>query len=137
MARVLAILAISLGTCSAGLAQSTNDKVRLRATVQAVVPLTSFSGAVTPVDFDSRFALTLRIESAAPAITNFSAGDVVALAIHSPALLFAGEPTKGKIYDFVLHRKIENGKVKFWGLKVQRVVKIGFDKLFANSPCSA
>src|SRR5215468_2577585 len=120
MLRLLAILAMSLCACIPGHPQSTNDEVRLQATVQAVVQLTRFSGTITPVDFDPRFALTVRIESAAPAITNFIAGAVVTLAIHSPALVFGGEPTNGKTYDFVLHRKIEDGKVRFYGLVVQK-----------------
>ena len=120
MLRSVAILAMSLCACIPAHPQSASDEVRLQATVQAVVQLTSFSGAITPVDLDPRFALTVRIESATPAITNFRAGRVVTLAIHSPALLFGGEPTKGKTYDFVLHRRIEDGKVRFYGLKVQK-----------------
>lgn len=94
----------------------------MRATVQAVVPLTSFSGQVTSVGVDPRFALTLRIESIDHAITNFSAGTVVTLAIHSPALLFGRESAKGKTYDFVLIRESENGRqARFSGLKARRV----------------
>ena len=89
----------------------------MRATVQAVVPLTSFSGRVTPVGADPRFALTVRIQSIDPSITSLSAGTVVTFAIHSPALLFAGSPVKGKTYDFALTREIEDGKVRFAGLK--------------------
>ena len=121
MLRSLAILAVSLSACNACLAQSTNDEIHLRATVQAVVPLTSFSGKVTPVDVDPRFALVVRIESAVPAVANFTEGAVVTLAIHSPSLLFAGEPKKGKTYDFLLGRKIENGKVSFFGLRVRKI----------------
>jgi len=113
MLRFLAILAMSLSACAAGQAQSTNDEIHLRATVQAVVPLTGFSGQVTPVDVDPKFALTMHIESAVPAVANFTEGAVVALAIHSPSLLFEGESANGKTYDFVLHRKIEDGKVRF------------------------
>ena len=96
MLRSLAILAISLSACAAGQAQSANDEIHLRATVQAVVPLSSFSGQVTPVDFDPKFALTVHVESAVPAVPNFTNGAVVTLAIHSPSLLFAEEPAKGK-----------------------------------------
>src|SRR5215472_10250694 len=116
MIRPLAVLALCLWARIGGQAQSTNDEVRLQATVQAIVPLTSFSGTVTPVDIDPRFALTVRIESIVPELKNFSAGTIATCAIHSPTLLFAGEPTKGRIYDFVLHREIKNGKVKFFGL---------------------
>ncbi|HWY58350.1 MAG TPA: hypothetical protein VNZ03_28050 [Terriglobales bacterium] len=116
MLRLLAILAISLSACAAGQEQHTKDEIHLRATVQAVVPLTSFSGQVTPVDVDPRFALTVHVESAIPALADFTEGSVVALAIHSPSRLFEGEPTNGKTYDFVLHRNMENGKVRFVGL---------------------
>src|SRR5215469_12443461 len=110
MIRLLAILGMSLWACAAGRAQSANDEIHLRAAVQAVVPLTSFSGTATPVDVDPRFALTVHIESVVPTVTNFSAGAAVTFAIHSPSLLFAGEPAKGKTYDFVLQREIKDGK---------------------------
>ena len=93
----------------------------MRATVQAIVPLTNFSGSVTPVAGDPRFALTVRIESIDPSITNFSAGTVATFAIHSPALLFGPKPAKGKTYDFVLTREIEDGKVRFSGLKALKM----------------
>jgi len=48
MLRSLAILAISLSACYVGPAQSNNDDLRLRATVQAAVPLTRFSGTMIP-----------------------------------------------------------------------------------------
>jgi hypothetical protein len=118
MLRVIAILAVSLSAFAVGQTQSTIDEIHLRATVQAVVPLSSFSGRVTPVDFDPRFALTVHVESAVPAVANFTEGAVVTLAIHSPSLLFAEEPTKGKAYSFVLHRKVRKGKAKFFGLRV-------------------
>jgi hypothetical protein len=116
MLRTLAVLALSLAACNAGPAQDTHDEIYLRATVQAVVPLADFSGSVTPVGADPRFALTLRIDSVVPVVANFSDGTVVTLAIHSPSLVFAGEPTKGKTYDFSLGREIENGKTVFVGL---------------------
>jgi hypothetical protein len=116
MLRFLAILAMSLSACAQGQAQSTNDEIHLRATVQAVVPLTKFSGQVTAIDVDPRFALTLRIESAVPVVANFSEGAVVALAIHSPSLLFEGESPNGKTYDFAVHRTMEDGKARFVGL---------------------
>jgi hypothetical protein len=118
MLRSLAILAISLSACYVGPAQSTNDELRLRATVQAAGPLTRFSGTITPVAGDPRFALTVLIESAVPAVDSFTEGAVVTFGIHSPSLLFAGEPTKGKTYNFSLRRKSENGKVSFFGLRV-------------------
>jgi hypothetical protein len=121
MIRSLAIVAMSLWACTAGEAQRANDEVRLRATVLAVAPLTSFSGPATPVDIDPRFALTLRIESAVPAVPGLSAGAVVTLAIHSPSKTFAGEPEKGKTYAFLLHRQMADGKVRFFGLRARKL----------------
>src|SRR5215510_12215181 len=119
MIRALAILAMSLWVCTAGQTmQSTNDEVRLRATVQAVVPLTDFSGTMTPVDIDPLFALTVCVESVVPKVPNFSAGAVVTLGIHSPSRLFAVEPTKGKTYDFVLHREGRDGKARFYWMSL-------------------
>jgi len=96
------------------------QKIHLRATVHDVVPLTDFSGKVTLVDFDPKFALTVRIESVDPAVSGFAAGAVISFAIHSPALLFREDVTKGKTYDFSLEREIEHGKVRFFGLKVEK-----------------
>ena len=95
---------------------SKNNEVHLRAEVEAVVPLTNFSGEAIPVDFYSRFALSLRVESVEPVIKEFGSGGVVTFAIHSPSLLFAGEPKKGKPYDFYLYRNANNGRTPFFGL---------------------
>jgi NTF2 fold immunity protein len=118
MLRFLVILAMCLSACAAGQAQTVNDEIHLRAIVQAVVPLTSFSGQVTLVDVDPRFALTVHIESTVPAVANFSAGAVVTLAIHSPSRLFAGDPTIGKTYDFSVGRRVEDGSTRFVGLRL-------------------
>jgi len=115
--RLLVILALGL---SVGHAQNRNDEIRLKATVKAVILLSDFSGTITPVHFDPLFALTVRIESANPAISDFRVGSVVTFGIHSPSMLFAGDPKKGKTYDFVLHRTIENGRVRFLGLQLLR-----------------
>ena len=103
-------------------AQNSNDEIHMRATVQAVVPLTSFSGQVTSVNVDPRFALTVHVESVIPAVSNFPEGAVVTLAIHSPTLLFAGEPTRGKTYNFSVHRTLEGGNAKFFGLTLDSVL---------------
>jgi hypothetical protein len=121
MIRLFAIFALSLLVCNPGQTQSTKDEIHLRVTVRDVVPLSDFSGKITPVDFDPRFALTVRIESVGPAVGNFPAGTVVALAIHSPALVFGDDATKGKTYDFSIQRKIKHGKTRYFGLKVETV----------------
>jgi len=101
--------------------QNTKNEIHLRATVQSVVPLTDFSGKITPVDFDPRFALTVRIESVDPAVGSLTVGAVVAFAIHSPALLFGDDATKGNTYNFFLQHEIKHGKTRFLGLKVEKV----------------
>jgi len=117
----IAVVLLTFGlvaASSAGQARSTIDKIHMRVTVQDVVLLTDFSGKVIPVDFDPRFAVTVRIESVGPAVTNFTVGAVVAFAIHSPSLLFGEEAKKGKTYDFSVQREIKHGKTKYFGLKV-------------------
>lgn len=118
--RSLVSIALSVGLCTSVQAQTTADEIQLRATVKAVGLLADFPGKAIPVGFDPRFALTVRIESAVPATTDFKLGSVVTFAIHSPALLFAGEPKKGKTYEFSLRRKIEDGKSRFFDLRVGR-----------------
>jgi hypothetical protein len=121
MIRLLVTLVVSLLACTSGQTQSTRDQIHLRATVQNYVPLTEFSGEITQVDFDPKFALTVRIESVDPAVGGFTVGAIVAFAIHSPALLFGGDATKGKTYNFSLQREIKHGKTRFFGLKVEKV----------------
>ena len=81
MIRSLALLAASLLAYSASQGQSATDEIHLRATVQDVVLLSHFSGKIIPVDFDPRFALTLRIESVVPPIRVLPSG----LLRHSPS----------------------------------------------------
>jgi hypothetical protein len=95
-------------------------KFHLRAKVEAVVPLTDFSGQVTPVDFAPKFALTLRVETVKPALDELVPDSQITFAIHSPALLFAGDPEKNLVYDFYLVRENEDGKVRFNGLSTHR-----------------
>lgn len=93
-------LAIAVLSCFAviGVAQQegaggtrTLNEIQLRAKVQAVVPLNDFSGKVLPVGIDPHFALTMRIASVSPSFTDFNPPDVVTFAIHSPAIVFAGD----------------------------------------------
>jgi hypothetical protein len=122
MIHLLATLAVILLACIPGQAQNTKDQVHLRGTVHKIVPLADFSGTITPVDFDPRFAFTLRIESVNPAVDGFNTGAVVTFAVHYPARLFLGEdPTKGRTYDFSLQREAKHGKTSFFGLKIEKV----------------
>jgi hypothetical protein len=121
MIRSLATLAVGLLTCIPAQTQNTRDEVHLRATVQSVVPLSGFSGNVTPVDADPRFALTLRVESVDPTVANFTAGTVIAFAIHSPELLFGGKAKIGKTYNFSVQHKFEGGKTKYFRFVILKV----------------
>jgi hypothetical protein len=118
MRRTLTVVISLLLLATLAQTQNSNDEIQLRATVQSIVPLTGFAGQVTPVDVDPRFALTVHVESVIPPVPNFPVGGVVTLAIHSPTLLFAGESTRGKTYNFSVHRTFENGNVGFLGLTV-------------------
>jgi hypothetical protein len=123
MLRILLVLSIALALSNPSQAQDTHE-IYLRATVEAIVPLADFSGSTTPVDPDPRFAMTLQIESLTPVVASFSKGTAVTFAIHSPSLLFAGEPTTGRAYDFSLGRKVANGKTIFAGLTVIALVPL-------------
>jgi hypothetical protein len=103
----LTILAVSLCICADAQSKDSSDEIRLRATVRAIVPLASFSGPVT-----------VHIESIVPAVTNFAMGSVVTLAIHSPSRLFGGEAKAGESYNFSVRRKMEDGKTRFYDLRV-------------------
>jgi hypothetical protein len=123
MLRILLVLSIALALWNPSQAQDTHE-IYLRATVEAIVPLADFSGSIIRVDPDPRFAMTLQIGSVAPVVAGFSKGTPITFAIHSPSLLFAGEPTTGRAYDFSLGRKVEDGKTIFAGLTVIALVPL-------------
>jgi hypothetical protein len=123
MLRICLVLSIALALSNPSQARDTHE-LYLRATVEAIVPLADFSGSVIRVDPDPRFAITLQIESVDPVVAAFSKGTSITLAVHSPSLLFAGEPTTGRAYHFSLGRKMENGKTIFAGLKVFALVPL-------------
>src|SRR4051794_23742482 len=101
MSHLLAIFAATLLTSWAAKAQSTNsistnDVVPLQVTVLDSVQLSDFKGFAIPAgNVDLRFALTLRIDSCTPAITNLKSGTVATFAVHSPSLFLAGSAEKG------------------------------------------
>lgn len=90
-----------------------SDHIRLKARVLATVPVDSFNGQLISTDFKPSFAVTLRIESIDLKVDELVPGAVVTFGIHSPALLFGTERTKGRSYAFCLERKEANGKVEF------------------------
>ena len=112
---VLVLLAAGVRAQDPAAAQpAQGEEVHINAVVEAIVPLTDFSGAITPVDIDPKFALTLRIQTVNPTVEELVSGAVVTFAIHSPSLLFGAEPTKGAAYDLFLHREMESGQVRFY-----------------------
>src|SRR6266498_4111982 len=84
-------------------AQNSNGEIHMRATVQAIVPLTRFAGHVTPVAVDPRFAMTVHVESVIPADSSFPEGAVVTLSIHSPTCFSPGNQRAAKptIFPFI------------------------------------
>ncbi len=123
MLRMLLVLSIAFALSNLSQAQNAHE-IYLRATVEAIVPFADFSGSTIPVDPDPRFAMTLQIESVNPVVSSFPRGSAITFAIHSPSLLFAGEPTTGREYDFSLGRKVEDGKSIFAGLTVIALVPL-------------
>jgi hypothetical protein len=120
MLRSIAILLLSLVASFAVDAKTQREQFRVRAQVQDIVALSSFSGSVLPIGSDPRFAVTLRIESVTPADTNFTPGSAVTFAVHSPSRLFAATDAKGKTYDFVVRRATVDGKTRISDLEVRR-----------------
>ena len=100
--------------------KSQREEFRLRATVHDVVVLSSFSGTVTPVDADPRFAVTMRVDSITPSLTNFTKGATVIFAVHSLSRLFGAADAKGKTYDFTLRRETAGGKNRYSSLEIRR-----------------
>jgi hypothetical protein len=120
MLRSITILLLSLAASFAADEKPQREEFRLRATVHDVVVLSSFSGTVTPVDADPRFAVTMRLDSITPSLTNFTKGATVTFAVHSPSRLFAAADVKGKTYDFTLRRETARGKTRYSSLEVRR-----------------
>jgi hypothetical protein len=106
MNRLLILFVAALLTSWAAGAQTngtTNEVVRLKVTVMDVAPLGGFTGALTPTeDVDPRFALTVRIESTVPAITNLQTGTVVTFAVHSPSRFLSGRAGRGQVHDITM-----------------------------------
>lgn len=90
-----------------------SDHVRLKARVLGTVPVDSFNGKLISTDFHPSFTVTLRIESIDPTVDGLLPGAVVTFGIHSPALLFRTEQTKGRSYALCLRREVVNGKAEF------------------------
>src|SRR5262249_51396500 len=120
MLRFITILLLSLAVSFAADEKSQREEFRVRARVQDIVILSSFSGTVTPVGVDPRYAVTLKIESVAPELTNMVAGATATFAVHSPSRLFAAADAKGKTYDFTLRRETTGGKTRYSSLEVRR-----------------
>jgi len=119
MPRLIVPILVSAVIAFAPEAAAQREEFTLRAAVLDVVPLSTYSGTVTPVDADPRFALTVRIQSIAPALARFTTGVIVTFAVHSPTRSFGGASAKGKTYEFRLRREAADGKSGFSGLEVR------------------
>jgi hypothetical protein len=109
------LLLMGFAACAQGqtVLNMESDHIRLKARVLATVPVDSFNGKLISTTLKPSFAVTLRIESIDPKIDELVPGGVVTFGIHSPALLFSNEQTKGRSYAFCLERKAVNGKTEF------------------------
>ena len=134
MKRLLTFVAVALLVFRAAQAQSTdsveaNDVVRLNITVMNVVPLRSFSGTLTPTGHgDPRFALTVRIDSCLPVVTNLNSGTVVTFGVHSPSLFLGGSAEKGSTNVITMPRTKAEGlfpQPSEAAAQVQRWVAVG------------
>lgn len=91
-------------------------------TVKSIEPLGQRELRVIPVDFDSRFAVTVHIESVTPGKAPLEGGADRVFAVHSPAQLFGAveEDIVGKKYRF---RVAWNGaRHRFSGLTTAPIV---------------
>jgi hypothetical protein len=120
MLRSITIFLLSLAASFAADEKPQREEFKLRATVHDVVALSSYSGTVTPVDADPRFAVTVGIDSITPWLTNFAKGAGVTFAVHSQSRLFGAADAKGKTYDFTLRRETADGKTRWSSLEVRR-----------------
>ena len=108
---------------------STSRKVSITfiATVKSIELLGERELKVIPVDFGSRFAVTIHIESVTPKEVPLKADTDENFAIHSPAQLFqvSKEDSVGKKYRF---KVVWNGmpdNSKFYNLSAVRIVDEG------------
>lgn len=106
--------------------QSTIHKVTITfaGTVKSVEMLGDRELKVIPVDFDSRFAVTVHIESVTPKEVPLKADTDQNFAIHSPAQLFqaAKEEVIGKKYRFKVVWNGMRSNSKFYDLSAVRIV---------------
>jgi len=105
---------------------STSHEVSITfiATVKSIELLGERELKVIPVGFDSRFAVTVHIESVTPKEVPLEAETDENFAIHSPAQLFqvAKEEAIGKKYRFKVVWNGMPGNSKFYNLSAVRIV---------------
>jgi hypothetical protein len=83
------------------------ETVHFTARVDAITPLTQYSGRIRVLEPDPRFALSLEILEVHPDAPDFPAKQTFTFAIHSPAHLFATADTAhiiGRTFDFTIKR---------------------------------
>ena len=98
---ILLVLICVLGASSNEL-PSHKVSITFMGTVQSIEPLGQRELRVTPVDFDSRFAVTVHIESVTPEDGPLEGGTDRVFAVHSPSKLFSAveKDIIGKKYPF-------------------------------------
>jgi hypothetical protein len=105
---------------------STSHKLSIAfiATVKSIELLGERELKVIPVDFDSRFAVTVHIESVTPKEVPLKADTDQNFAIHSPAQLFqvAKEDAIGKKYRFKVIWNGMRSNSKFFNLSAVSIV---------------
>jgi hypothetical protein len=93
-----------LNTNQSTATMTTSHKVSITfsGTVKSIEPLGKRELRVIPVDFDSKFAVTVHIESVTPGEVPLEGGTDQVFAVHSPARLFGAvkEDIVGKKYRF-------------------------------------
>ena len=89
-------------------------------TVKSIEPLGERELQVIPVDFDSRFAIVIHIESVAPGNVPLAADTDRIFAVHSPTMLFRGatEDIIGKKYRFKITWNGVRDKPRFSDLTI-------------------
>lgn len=132
---LMLIFVLSVGTNSAfieanppakmGTVKPTKRKtsITFTGTVKAIEMLGKRELNVFPIDFDSRFAVIVHIESVTPRETPLKEGVEEVFAIHSPARLFLAteEDVIGKEYRFKMTWEKVGNRSKFSQLTASRI----------------
>jgi len=122
--RIVPMLVMSLFSFCTSSAQNQGEEVRFTATVQSIAPDSRPSGKMIRIGKETNFVVTVRLELPDVKLKDLSPGGVLKLAIHSPSILFQGQPPEGKRYDFRLRLEMENGKSTYCCLEARELQKV-------------